>query len=104
MLSARGNRSRGSAVTPSVGDQCVRREVTSSRHPPLGGRQASSSPSSSQLSNTSSLGTALCQASFTRRTRSSTGRASKPGSAQAATCSGISSALAKLSQNTPPAK
>src|SRR3982074_3275313 len=52
MLSARGSRSSGNAVTPSVGDQCERREVTSTRQPPLVGRHVSSSPSSSQLSNT----------------------------------------------------
>ncbi len=43
-------------------------------------------------------------ASFTRPTRSSSGRASKPGPAQAATWRAISSPLAKLSQNTPPTK
>jgi hypothetical protein len=68
MLSWRGSRSSGSAVTPSVGDQRERRDVTSTRQPPLGGRQASSSASSSQLSNTSSRGTALCHASFARCT------------------------------------
>lgn len=109
MLASRGSRSSGRAVTPSVGDQRGRRDVTSTRQPPVGGLQAPRSCSSSQLSNTNSRGTSRCHASLTRCTRSSTGMCVKsasspsaPEPANAATWSGISFALAKLSLNTPP--
>src|SRR4051812_30794589 len=70
---------KASACTPSSGGQVPRRAVTSTRQPPPRGTHLSSTASSSQLSNTRTRGSSLCQAEPTSATWPSSGKPVKSG-------------------------